>query len=245
MSTKSKNVVKTTVLYRYSVDGKKVKLVRTDTKNRSKVTVCVATKDEDLIYKTFTFKRLNQSFVSPYISWANQACCEAWPADKMYLLNAVQDGKRLFSSVTQYAPTMEEKAQIEHETKMIEAQLPDGVFCGCEPLYVVNRPDERNYIHLYICRAGKLADFYNLDEVFAFYERLGVTLNYSEKEDIKRLCQCDIRDFGRHQPYNYAAAKTTVELIVSGLLLGYPLETTSHMILNTTCDDYGVRDWGN
>lgn len=242
---KAKSSIKTTVLHRYSVDGKKVKLVRTDTKNRSKVTVYVQTKEEDLIYHSFSFKRLNQSFLSPYISWANQACCEAWPADKMYLLNAVQDGKRLFSSISQYAPTTAEKAQIERETKLIEAQLPDGVFCGCEPLYAVKSVDERNYIHLYICRAGKLADFYNLDEVFAFYEKLGVTLNDAEKEDVKQLCQYDLRDFGQHQPYNYAAAKTTAELITSGLLLGYPLETTSHMILNTTCDDSGVRDWGN
>ena len=239
---KAKTSVKTTVLCHYRTHDKVVKVVRTDTKNRSKVQAHVFVNGEKVEESvTFSFKKLHQTFASPYISWANQACSEIWPQDEKYTLNAVQDGKRLYSSIPQYAPSMQEKLQIVEEAKAISEQLCDGVFCGCEPVYPI--ATDRDYVHLFICRTGKISSYYDLDAVFAFYKRLGVELSDDEKQEVHRLCEYDILDFGQHKPYLYAASKTTPELIVSGLLLGFPLEMTSYIILHTTRDEHGIINY--
>jgi hypothetical protein len=84
---------------------------------------------------------------------------------------------------------------------------------------------------MYICRTGKISDYFDLNDAFAFYEKLGVVLSEKDKQETIRLCGHDIHEFANHAPFCYVTAKTPAELITSGLMLGYPLEATSDWIL--------------
>jgi|GEM_PF-2207041 len=166
---------------------------------------------------------------SPYINWANLNCCDGWAHDKTYLHTAVQNGHKLFAGigVTTRDDDPLTKQQADDLYNTLKHSLPDDCVMGYEA-----RSENRNgpnlTRHIFICKAGAIKDYINLDDVFDTYRRLGVHINDSDRNVITEWCGLPLQSFaGEEKSFDYGYAGGLAQLIVTGLLLGYPLETTA------------------
>lgn len=67
-----------------------------------------------------------------------------------------------------------------------------------------------------------------MDVVFDFYCKLGI---YAPNDEVCRLCDVEIRQYGTpNAPFVYFEVCTAAEQITTGLLLGYPLESTASIL---------------
>lgn len=181
---------------------------RTDYKNRSKVKVS----NRGYNLRTYRFNNV-ECFESPYISWQNLDQCNGWATDESYLYTAVQNGTKLFAGIVHL----------------------EGQSFECSDDVVVITKKHRwleGYCETHICRKGTLSDYYDLAAVVAHYERLGITPYLDETPNlIGWFLSVDISVFATDEaPFEYWNAKTLEELIFTGLLLGYPLESTASII---------------
>lgn len=180
---------------------------RTDYRNRSKVKVS----SHGYNHRTYRFNNVPE-FKSPYISWQNLDCCNGWAYDNTYLKSSVQNGTKLF-------------AQIIHDREEIFDAAP-----GVE---IATRPHGwlENHCETHLYRTGCLSDYYDLDAVFEHYSRLGIDLEDGEIDLIRDYCSIELSVFATDQaPVDYANVESIEDLIVTGLLLGYPLESTASII---------------
>lgn len=183
---------------------------RTDYTKRSKVSVH---NPDGYNHRIYRFNNV-ECFESPYISWENLDQCGGWGTDDTYLNTAVQKGTKLF-------------AQIVHGK--------DESFEESDNVVVITDPTPRGYFKSYywthICRKGCLADYYDLDAVFAHYSRLGIVISDSEKALIREYCNIELSTFATEDaPFEYWNTCLDAELVVTGLLLGYPLESTASIL---------------
>ncbi len=203
-----------------------VRMVRKDFRTRSQVQVVLEKGKKKTVYQTYRFARVEEPFSSPWLSWANLDCCGAWDFDASYLDTAVQEGKKLYAGRSQAFsesggrfPT---KAELEREFENLE--LPEGTVAGIEA-------SPNRGFNTYICRTGCIRDYLDLDAVFAYYVQLGVTLPETVQDLVRGNCALEMRRFGTGAvPFQYASACTPAELITTGLLLGYPLESTASLL---------------
>lgn len=184
-----------------------IKFDRTDYKNRSKVTV----HNNGYNLRTYRFNNV-ECFESPYISWENLDQCGGWGTNDTYLKSAVQNGTKLF-------------AQIIHDSS--------ESFDSREDIVVNTQPHKRieGLYETHICRKGCLKDYYNLVDVAEHYRRFGVRFTFEEQVQIIQWVHLELSVFATDEaPFNYRMAATDSELVITGLLLGYPLESTASII---------------
>ncbi len=190
-------------------------------------TVKVQTKTGKRAYtlRRYTYPNVKLSIASPFLSWENLNCCNGWAYDKGYLLTAVQEGKKLYagSTIRLQSPADIEKAEAHLED--IRSTLPDTCLAGKE--MVMN---DRSF-PIYICRRGRLKDYFNLEQVLEDYKRMGIMLSAQDKRILFYLGSIELAQFATGKPMCYFHCISDVELMATGLLLGYPLESTASLIL--------------
>lgn len=222
------------------------KYVREDTARRSLVK-CVYPGTASVLMR-YRFNNIPDRFSSPYVSWANMSCVDSI-CNKEYLRSAVQEGKKLYAgdaiavkrTPDDRYPTVDEAIA---EVEAFAAEQPDDVLVGLES------PCIPGWLNFYICRKGKISDYFDIDEVFSFYRKLGFKFSDQVKEEVTRLCNYELRDYSNQDtapfdyanpdwcnPLEYSREKAVAQLITNGLLLGYPLESTAYFIER----DYGKR----
>ena len=87
------------------------------------------------------------------------------------------------------------------------------------------------WLSTFICREGTIADYFDLESVFEFYEKLGIVFPALLKAEVKRLCGIEIRRYGEKEaPYLFYNSESDTKLVTTGLLLGYPIESTASII---------------
>lgn len=208
-------------------NSKGVKMIRKDFKLRSQVKVISEYAGKQCCLRTYRFNYIPDPIEVPCCSWANLDCCGGWSFDEEYLDTAVQKGLKLFAS--RKTSIQEEDAsddltleEAQRQFEIFKGNLPAGVFADID-----TQLDRTGYFHTFICRTGKISDYIDLDMIFGLYEKLGQEVPLSEKREVERLCNIQIQMFGTDQaPFWYARANTNSELITTGLLLGYPIEST-------------------
>ncbi len=207
-------------------------MLREDYKKRSQVKVFTEDRGKRYIHRSYRFNRISDRFDSPYLSWANLDCCGGWSSgDEEYLTTAVQDGKKLYAGLTQtlkmpYFPDAPTREEAIRQFQMFADALPAGVIAGVEGTF-----DTGDFLHTFICREGRIADFFDLNSVFDFYKKLGLVLSQPITETVTELCSIEMRDFGGTEPpFLYYRAGSPAELITTGLLLGYPIESTASIL---------------
>ena len=173
----------------------------------------------------YTFPNVELSVSSPFLSWENLNCCGGWTYDEKYLFTAVQEGKKLYAGAAIYIGPTGGTSEAEARLKEITSSLPN--YCKAGKEIVKNE----NYFPFYICRRGCLKDFFNLDKVLEDYKRMGITLYSEQREHLFALSEIELAQFASATPMCYYEADTDTELIVTGLLLGYPLESTASILL--------------
>ena len=88
-----------------------------------------------------------------------------------------------------------------------------------------------DFLYTFICREGTISEYFDLNEVFKFYGKLGLDFPQYVVDQVKALCSIEIKNFGGDKPpFIYYQAGAPVELITTGLLLGYPLESTASIL---------------
>ena len=195
-------------------NNKGIVFEKTATKNRCKVNV--KNKDSGYIHMTYRFKKDVAPISSPFISWENLNCCGGWSYDKSYLLTAVQDGKKLCSGI--YFSTQKELDDY-------KSNLPNEYVHFCRTP-MVNGPHTVFYID--VARHGAIRDFISPDDVMNTYAMLGVK-NFNEKLLSEFLAQ-PLYDWISSETFDYGLPKSPEEFILTGLMLGYPLESTAWLL---------------
>lgn len=181
-----------------------IRMIRKDYVRRSEVKVKGS---NDYTIATYRFPNIPDTFASPFISWANLDCCNGWQYDRDYLESAVPEGRKLYAGLFG-AP---------------KNNVPEGLIVGEE----VQGPAG----NWFICRNGKLSDYYDIKAVIDHYAKLGVVFCDKEYAEIHNLSETEIQDFGTDKaPYNYAWSNSAAQLVITGLLLGYPLESTASLL---------------
>jgi len=207
---------------------KGIMMLREDYKKRSQVKVFFESEGERHILRSYRFKQIPDRFNSPFCSWENLDCCGGWSSDDTYLDTAVQEGKKLYAGRYQrlkssHFLSLPSRDKALQKFQEIVDALPDGVTAGIESRY-----DREDFLYTFICREGTIADYIDLKNVFEFYQKLGLNFPQDVVAQVKALCSIEIKTFGgENPPFLYYQADTADKLITTGLLLGYPLESTA------------------
>ena len=176
---------------------------------------------------------------SPYLNWDNLNCVNGWVFDETYLYTAVQSGKKLYAGFTFHiakdgafpGQALPEGFYTEHEVIEKIEELRKGLPGDC--VLGFEKPDSERHLsflrHIYICKTGAISDYIDVDDVISVYVRFGIVLNDAHIKSIRELCAIPISNFASDEYMDYANPKTAAEWIVTGLLLGYPVETTASM----------------
>jgi len=175
--------------------------------------------------KKYIFPNVELATASPFLSWENLNCCNGWDYDEDYLFTAVQDGKKLYAGCTLLLPAPGQTEEAEARLNEIKASLPENCTAGKE--VVCNE----HFFPFYICRKGRLADFFDLKQVLEDYKRMRVHVSPEDKETLFTLGNMELERFALEEPMCYYRLRTNGEMIVAGLLLGYPLESTASLLL--------------
>ena len=221
--------------------GNGVVFEKTSYKN-GRCKVAVKVKSSGCTDMAYRFKNV-PGLESQYISWENLSYCSGWNTDNSYLNTSVQCGKKLFAGIsfsTYEADFVQmqlerfgRKLLVENEARVMIKELKDNLPSDC--LLLQEEPDRQNYmgmtIYIVICKKGLISDYFNMEDVFAAYKRLGVQIAAVATNQIRELCRVPIERYaGKAAPFKYSDASNGIELIVTGLLLGYPLESTAWLI---------------
>ena len=208
-------------------NSKGITIVRDDFKRRSQVKVYSGFPENKCCIRTYRFDFIQDPIEIPYNSWANLDCCGGWAYDEEYLNTAVQNGLKLFAGISHslkhiYAPDYPTRGDALRQFRIFKHTLPTDIFSGVE-----DQQSGPAYLNTFICRIGSISDYINLDTVFESYEKLGHYVSVSEKKEVEHLCTCEMKLYGTDKaPFSYSRAGTTAEFITTGLLLGYPIEST-------------------
>lgn len=162
--------------------------------------------------KRFFYSLEAEKFQSPYLSWYNLICCSNnyGPIPVVDYMNyAVQKNKKLAATV--YPKTAEEYMQ------MI-GTVGDEYYCY--PYHT----REYQYM-LYVSRKGSLSDYFDLDQILSVYGACGIEL---DAEKMKKYFQKELSYFGNEEECEIQLHDCLgqEELAVTGLLFGYPVEST-------------------
>lgn len=207
METRILNVMKTK-------NGFEIETVRKDFKKRSEVKI----RHGNFVYMTYRFDNLTNVYTSPYISWANLNCCGGWVYDNDYLKYAVQNNKKLFAQLA---------CLKENEIKELKETIDKDKF---DYSYEI----EGRFSQFYIYRKGTVGDYIDIGEVLDTYNKYGVYLDDEDEVIISILSETEMKylinpNKNRYN-YDFANPKYIGELIFTGLLLGYPIESTVSLI---------------
>ena len=88
---------------------------------------------------------------------------------------------------------------------------------------------EMLYVGTIIARKGTLADFYDIDEIIAAYKLQDIAV---DKDSLDDYFHIELKELfsGDYKAFDYGNPKTATELVVCGLGLGYPLESTAFLL---------------
>jgi len=183
--------------------------------------------DKNIIFRTYRFNITDTSIESPYISWENLNQCNGWSACKEYSKSAVQKGKKLCATIS-----FDNLNELEHYAN----NLPDT--CDC---YWIERDGyRRKFFYAWIYRKGCLSDFYCINEILKHYKKHDIYLNESNLKklmatNISVLIKCDFTYIANNHPpydrvYDVVNPLFEEEIAATGLLFGYPIESTASLI---------------
>lgn len=175
---------------------------------------------EEVTCKRIFFPLRAEGYQSPYLSWYNLICCSNnyGPIPVIdYMNTSVQNGKKIAATI--YPNTVEEYMQT-------IAQLGADEYYCC-PYH----PTEYKYM-LYVSKKGTLADYFDYEQLKALYEECGVKLDWDKikgyfSQELNYFANEEICDIQLH---NGACPE---DLMITGLLFGYPVESTVALILKT------------
>ena len=197
-----------------------IQFVREDYKKRSAVKVKNGR-------KTVCVYHMNNIpfFQNDYLSWENLNCCGGWKFDDKYLYTAVQNHKKLVVTITVETDSPD-KTVVE---KTVENWNLDLHECDLfiSPDYV--KGHKVYWWSVIVARKGTLNDFFDMEEITSAYSLQGLEL---DREELQEYFSVPLIDLFAHKKkdFDFANPRTVPECVITGLGLGYPLESTVSFI---------------
>lgn len=184
---------------------KGIKIIREDGVKRSKVKVIGLNGTPVRIYR---FNNCPE-YKHPYLSWENLDHCGGWASDDSYLLSAVQEGKK---PAAQYAKLDDPVPEIKPDKSIVTYYKSEQVY---------------NHIRnqVYIARSCTLNDLFDIDDIINAYQKQDVYLN---KDQLIPYLNKPIMDLMKED--FWINANSVNELVITGLMLGYPIESTASIL---------------
>ena len=210
-----------------------IKFIRFDYKKRSKV--CVYSYDDNgNHYNLRTYRMNNVPFYNhQYLSWANLNCCNGWSYDESYLFTAVQENKKLIAQTTFKieSPSEDPKPAMQKFQQLVPDidETKINVLIEMGRTYGLN--DEGRFWHAIIIRKGCLADYFDLSEIIKTYAKHNLMIDGELEDDLAELFQVELAELYLERSYYFYNPQTMLDLIITGLCFGYPIESTVDCIL--------------
>lgn len=181
-----------------------IRIVRRDFVNRSEVKVYGL---DNRPIMTYRFNNV-PTYEHQMLSWANLDCCGGWRYDDDYLKTAVQNGLKPVADVFL---KIDERMDVEGDNIDIH--------------YEVNKWDER-YQSALVALKQPLSDLFDIHEITKAYRRQDVCLDECRLESYMSI---PLNELFRDR--FWVCTVTNEELVITGLGLGYPIESTASLIL--------------
>lgn len=187
-------------------NSKGIRIVREDYKNRSSVRVLGF---DGTSIRTYRFNNVPE-YKHPYLSWENLDHCGGWATDDTYLLTAVQYKQK---PAAQYA-------EVNKPVPNIKPDNDVEIYHTSEQVY-------DNYIRnqVYIARTCSLKDLFDIDSIIDAYKKQDI---YLDKEKLIPYMEKPIMDLMKEKFFLNQTNET--EVIITGLMLGYPIESTASIL---------------
>ena len=184
------------------------------------ITVKVLDTCNELI-TSYSYINSELKYSSPYLSWENLGFCGGWAYSEEELINSVKEGKKLFADV--FITKCSNDAE-----KLLS--LVDSYYSIPDVQVVKHHTENDRRMEFTIVKKGCVSDYLDLDKVLDCYYDLGLPkLDEEEYTQLCNLCNTPMSEFAtRHNKFNYDFANPSddIEFMFTGLLLGYPIEST-------------------
>lgn len=201
-----------------NVNSHGVTIMRKDYKKRSVVDVRSCNRTH--LIRRYRFNNV-PFFEHQYLSWANLDNCGGWACDNNELDLMRQDRKLLA-----------EKHYIIDADESIDDVLKYIALPRTFAVNVVSVWDwgcgKKNYGVAFASRAS-LAERFDFNEVIEAYKAHGIDLSLSETIQLSKAFTPPISAY-INAGYKVTDPITDVDLIITGLMLGYPIESTASII---------------
>ena len=184
-----------------------VKMIREDKVKRSTVKVI----EDGHTLHIYRFNNI-PFYEHPYLSWANLDCCGGWDYDKDYLYTAVQEGKKPVAEIT--------------DETLPEILLTPDIEIWKNPVPTINGPHK--WWHMLVTRKGRLSDYFDIDSIVAAYAAQDFKIDKTSKAVLEEYFSVPLITLFQN-PF-WGTLRTADEAIVTGLGLGYPIESTISLI---------------
>lgn len=115
----------------------------------------------------------------------------------------------------------------EYETIMSKikecSQMKDVILCTTSDI-------DEDIKNIVLAKSGCVADYIDIDKILEEYDRFGILLDEYDINEIMHLAHYPMVEYANRGmnkfQYDFANPDTVGELIFTGMLLGYPLEST-------------------
>ena len=136
-------------------------------------------------------------------------CCGGWDYDKDYLYTAVQEGKKLVADITNEV--------------LPEILLTPDIEIWKNPVPTIN--GSYKLWNMLVTRKGRLSDYFDIDSIAAAYAAQDFKIDKTALENYFSVPLIELFQ----NPF-WVTLRTADEAIVTGLGLGYPIESTVSLI---------------
>lgn len=186
------------------------------------------------VLSRYKYPRVEYLFDTPMMRWQNLYFCggydvstengESTGSDDL-LIDAVIDGLKPIGFI------VVEKSEA---CKYIKKAIDKGIE------YYVNPHFKEDYCEIGLANRGKLRDHFNFDNLIETYDLFSNALGYDlilqdDKEWLSHMFSLELSDFICGFDYS-RSGKNDCENVLTGLLLGYPIESTvAFMDYNVSC----------
>lgn len=188
----------------------------------SRALVEVRDKDNNII-DTYNFNNIDLKYSTKYMNWSNLNCCGGWEYDEKDLINQFKNDKKLFAQIVldlnnnidvHLLPLVEECSKLDG-AKVVEVEHWTE---GCKMFVMMKK--------------GCVSNYLDVDDIINDYYSLGLKkLTDDQIQHLKNLCSedmsCYISKNHNRYLYDFLHPMGILELIFTGMLLGYPIESTA------------------
>lgn len=195
--------------------------------NRYDYTKRSAVKVQDPNYGTMMTYRMNniQFYEHPYLSWENLDMCNGWRHNEDHIVELINNNQKIAGSVT-VDTDHDDIKEAETELKKLGLNSESHAYMFFKKWRIALVGGYWHWI-FYIIPDARIADYFDMDEIRNAYELQGVAFSDSEWRSVVRYANEQIKAM----PYEFMHPQTDTELVITGLLFGYPIESTASLLL--------------